>query len=286
MGKFNHIPELKGALTFFMWQTQIVLVLGHKGIYNHISDGADPMDLLEYALHLPEPANPWPQWHVVHEKILSLQMSGEKDAEHYLDGVTCSDDEAIFNLLRGLPHTGTWPVFKLLLQSLLQSGRRAAGSSSSAHVSKKTGSSSISIALSSGGSTFEEVSIRIAAEVHCLLMESGTTSLLGSEFANAAQPQHPVSSVNPTTGLPCTQNNPSGIICDTPLQNGGICRASNHDCTHCFKPGGGMAGQQPAHWNKCSHPQATSSTSSTTPAVVTPTVSPIPPIPPALGGVT
>ncbi|KAG6326991.1 hypothetical protein ID866_12098 [Astraeus odoratus] len=316
MGKLKHIPELMGGLTFFVWQAQIVFMLGCGGVYNHISDSADPLDLLEYALCLPEPADPLApmdaerrsmlEWlredavakdiHAVDKKILSLQMSGEKDVEHYLGehdafkcdlvwmGVAYSDDEAIINLFMGLPCTGTWLAFKLLLQSSLQSGRRAAGSSSSAHVSKKTGSSSISAALSTGGLTFEEVSVRIVAELHHLLMESGTASLLGTEFANAAQPQHPVSNVNPTTGLHHTQNNPSGTICDTPLQNGGICRASNHDHAHCLKPGGRMAGQQPAHWNKHSHPQ--SSTSSTTPAVVTPTVPPTPPIPPAPGGVT
>ncbi|KAG6331449.1 hypothetical protein ID866_7638 [Astraeus odoratus] len=57
MEKLNHIPELMGASTFFMWQAQIILILGHEGIYNHISDGANPLDLLEYALCLPEPTD-------------------------------------------------------------------------------------------------------------------------------------------------------------------------------------------------------------------------------------
>ncbi|KIM58744.1 hypothetical protein SCLCIDRAFT_45182, partial [Scleroderma citrinum Foug A] len=50
------------------------------------------------------------------------------------------------------------------------------------------------------------------------------------------------------TGLRCTKSNPSGVYCDTPLDNGSVCGAGSHDRAHCFKPGGGMAGQQPAHW--------------------------------------
>ena len=41
MGRFDHIPELTGASIFQAWKTQIVLALGHKGVYNHVSDGMD-----------------------------------------------------------------------------------------------------------------------------------------------------------------------------------------------------------------------------------------------------
>ena len=58
MGKFNHIPELTGASIFQVWKTQIVLALGHEGVYNHVSDGMDPADFTELASHLPSPADP------------------------------------------------------------------------------------------------------------------------------------------------------------------------------------------------------------------------------------
>jgi len=41
MGKFDHIPELTGASTFHVWMSQVVLALGHEGVYNHVSDGLD-----------------------------------------------------------------------------------------------------------------------------------------------------------------------------------------------------------------------------------------------------
>ena len=58
MGKFNHIPELTGASIFQVWKTQIVLALGCEGVYDHVSDGTDPTDFAELALHLLSPADP------------------------------------------------------------------------------------------------------------------------------------------------------------------------------------------------------------------------------------
>ena len=58
MGKFDHIPELTGASVFQVWKTQIVLTLGRKGVYDHVSDGTDPTDFTELASHLLSPADP------------------------------------------------------------------------------------------------------------------------------------------------------------------------------------------------------------------------------------
>ena len=67
--------------------------------------------------------------YLVREKILGLQMKDTKDAQHYLGehdtlhrdlirmGMSYSNGEAVFNLLKGLPRTGTGPAFKLLLQN-------------------------------------------------------------------------------------------------------------------------------------------------------------------------
>ncbi|KAG6329289.1 hypothetical protein ID866_9799 [Astraeus odoratus] len=77
-------------------------------------------------------------------------------------------------------------------------------------------SSLISALLSTAGTTFEAVSVRIAVEAHCLLLESTSAAPVGSEYANV--------------------------------------------------PGGGMASQQLAHWNR--HKPLT--TNPSLPSTVTP----------------
>ena len=236
--------------------------------------------------------------HLIREKILSLQMVDAADAERYLGehdalhrklirmGVAYSDIEAIFNLLKGLPHTGTWPAFKLVLQSSLSIsavmpassvsiGKSRSVASTSAGSSSTSGSSSnsssISGILGTGTASFEDISVCIAAEAHCLVLETSITPSVGSEFTNVAKASWQAN-VNPATGLHHTKNNPSGVYCNTPLDNGTVCSAGNHDCAHCFKPGGGMAGQQPAHWKPfwCSKPGDSSSSASAASAVSTP----------------
>ena len=248
MGKFDHIPELTGASIFQAWKTQIVLALGHEGVYNHVSNGMDPTDFAELASHLPTPADPdaptsdkrkliqdwlkddaiakdiichWlspailqlvPQersstarnaWQLLHshldhidlgsqylvwEKILGLQMKDTKDAQHYLGKhdslrwdlirmqVTYTDSEAIFNLLKGLPRTGTWPAFKLVLQTSISSasgiplstsvstaatsseGKGKLPTSASGAASAVPGSSISRLLSMAGGTMFESVS--------------------------------------------------------------------------------------------------------------------------------
>jgi len=239
--------------------------------------------------------------HLVQEKILSLEMVDAADAERYLGehdalhrelirmGVAYSDSEAIFNLLKGLPRTGTWPVFKLVLQSSLSvSAVTAVTPASSVSISKSrsvastsagsssasgssSNSSSISGILGSGMASFEDISVHIAAEAHRLVLETSITPSVGSEFTNVAKASWQAN-VNPATGLRHTKNNPSGVYCDTPLDNGTVCGAGNHDRAHCFKPGSGMVGQQPAHWKPFwrSKPGDSGSSASAASAVSTP----------------
>lgn len=231
------------------------------------------------------------------EKILSLQMKDAKDAQRYLGehdalrrdliqmGVAYSDSEAVFNLLKGLPHTGTWLAFKLMLQTSVSMSTSSAstsgvlfisastpassasrssastsgagtsasgtGASASAAVAAPTSGSSVSWLLSvARGTTFESVSVRIAAEAHRQVLESTLVSPPGTEYAHAVGVPPSGRSMNQATGLRRTKNNPSGTYCDTPLEDGTTCGAANHDRAHCFKLGGGMAGQQPAHWRQ------------------------------------
>lgn len=211
--------------------------------------------------------------HLVHEKILGLQMKDAADAELYLGeqdtlhqellrmGVNYLDGEAIFNLLKGLPRTGTWPAFKLVLQTSVSAPAASASvlpasniASTSTSVMPSASRSSISSLLATGTTTFETVSICIAAEAHCLAMEASLVPFLGSEYhTNVATAVLSLGSINPATGLRCMRNNPSGTFCDTPLDDGSICGAISHDRAHCFKPGSGMAGQQPTHWGTGKH---------------------------------
>lgn len=58
MGKFDHIPELTGASDFHAWKSQVILALGREGVYDHVSNGMDPLDYAEFASHLPTPKDP------------------------------------------------------------------------------------------------------------------------------------------------------------------------------------------------------------------------------------
>ena len=220
------------------------------------------------------------------EKILGLQMKDAKDTQCYLGehdtlrrdlirmGVSYSDGEAIFNLLKGLPCTGTWPAFKLLLQNSVST--LISSTSASGTLTTSTSGSSISQLLLIKGTTFESVSVRIAAEAHRLVLEESVISPLGSEqyLANAMSVTTSLSlgSINPATSLRCTKNNPSGTFCNTPLEDGTICGAMSHNRVHCFKPGGGMAGQRPAHWLPEGGNQNHSTSTSACPTPTVPTV--------------
>ncbi|KIN94253.1 hypothetical protein M404DRAFT_168827 [Pisolithus tinctorius Marx 270] len=163
-------------------------------------------------------------------------------------GASYSDEEAIFHLIEGLPETGTWPSFHLFLQSsctIATAAPTGTSVSSAPKTSASTAHSSISMALSMSSVTFESVSVKIAAEAHRLVQQLSFSSV-GSEYANAATSPVGPPNVNPATGLRKTRNNPSGTYCDTPIGEGLVCGASNHDKAHCFKPGGGMAGQRPS----------------------------------------
>ena len=252
MGKFNHIPELTDASIFQTWKTQIILALGREGVYNHVSEGTDPTDFVEFASELLVPAKPgapttverkliqeWlkedviakdiicrhlspailqliPQgrsstardaWKLLHshfdhidlgsqylvrEKILGLQMKDAKDAQRYLGehdtlcrdliqmGVTYSNSKAVFNLLKGLPRTGTWLAFKLFLQTSISTSTSL--TSANGTVTTSASSSSVSQLLSTTGTTFESISVRIAAEAHRLVLEASAVPALGSEY--------------------------------------------------------------------------------------------------------
>ena len=162
--------------------------------------------------------------YLVREKIFGLQMKDAKDAQCYLGehetlrrdlvqmGVAYSDSKAVFNLLKGLPRTGTWPAFKLMLQTSISTTTSAIPTSAS-------GSSISQILSTARGTTFENVSAHVVAEAHRQLLESSLISPLGTEHAHAILPSgHGNSnSINPVTSLRRTRNNPSGTYCDTPL---------------------------------------------------------------------
>ena len=138
----------------------------------------------------------------------------------------------------------------MLLASAATSSKGKLPASASSATSAVPGSSISRVLSTTGDTTFESVSTHIAAEAHRQVLEATLLSPPGTEYAHAvsAPTQSGHGGVNPVMGLQCTKNNPSGTYCDMPLDDNNTCGVANHDRAHCFKLGGGMAGQQPAHW--------------------------------------
>ncbi|KIK44429.1 hypothetical protein CY34DRAFT_37599, partial [Suillus luteus UH-Slu-Lm8-n1] len=58
MGKYDHIPELTGADNYIPWETQAQLILTNDDLWCHITENANPGDILGTALFLPVTATP------------------------------------------------------------------------------------------------------------------------------------------------------------------------------------------------------------------------------------
>jgi hypothetical protein len=53
MGKFDHIAELTGSDNYPSWRRAVELALAGEGLWNHCSNGTDPLDVAEYASSMP-----------------------------------------------------------------------------------------------------------------------------------------------------------------------------------------------------------------------------------------
>jgi hypothetical protein len=140
-------------------------------------------------------------------------------------GVTYSNDEAVFDLLQGLPDIIEWQIFREIAMTKLN-----------------TPSSSSSAPKSS----FDEVAKSFTEKANAIV---GKRKLAGpgSEYANIAVApiSHVPTKVNSATGIKVHRNNPNGVRCANPTCTS-LPRAENHDREHCYWPGGGMEDKAPA----------------------------------------
>ena len=58
MGKLDHIPELTGPDTYFVWKCEVTYALGIEDQWCHVTDTVDPDDILGNASFKPIPADP------------------------------------------------------------------------------------------------------------------------------------------------------------------------------------------------------------------------------------
>ncbi|KAG1784231.1 hypothetical protein EV702DRAFT_1191234 [Suillus placidus] len=184
--------------------------------------------------------------HVVHQSLPALCASRTSA----LHGAVYTDAEAVFQLLRGLPRSGTWPQFKALVTLTLPTPAYAS-IPSSASASATAGSAGSSATVGSllslpSASAFDTCVARISAEAAHILDEHVLAGgAPGLEYANAATMSSSTASgnVNSITGLRKHHHNPEGVFCTTVG-----CNKGDHDHAHCYALGGGMEGQAP--WMK------------------------------------
>lgn len=159
--------------------------------------------------------------HTLREHVLTLHLRDYKDFDQYIGeiksacnhflvmGVPVHKHDIVHNIVRSLPNTTVWSVFKQLCNQAIQ-----------LHVDDKEAQ----------GTPFPPDTLLrniikcLSIECYCLQAEAPVKpSGPGSEYANAATEicKHP--------------KNPKGIACT-------ICKHMTHD--HCFSKGGGMEGQE------------------------------------------
>ena len=191
---------------------------------------------------------------VLRRRIQSLRMKDSADADRYVgDHIECrdrllemgavySDAEAIFQLLTGLPTTSDWQLFRAQQEQALHNSQAP-----SVIRSVLADGTAVSTTIQSASITFDSCAAHISSEATRLLNERLVVSGPGSEYAHSAvsgrRDGGTATAVNPITGLRKNKSNPQGIYCLTPG-----CGRGDHDHEHCYREGGGMAGQAP--WQK------------------------------------
>ena len=278
--RLDHIALLEGARNYWDWSNSMHYTLLGEDLWTYVSDGVDPLDLVNFRTVAPKllpsgkssedvvakvrsfivndaKANAiisrcvsplvlsnipskcedssrltWIHLRSTYDRIdaaakfalrssiLSLRLKDASDAERYLGdfnqarehlsdaGVVYSEAEAVYQLLFGIPESSSWSVFKQITLAAITAGAAA----------------SPPVIISS-----EQVCTCILAESQCV---GAVPPAPGprSEFANVGREQE--------CPIRKHQNNPSGVKCTN-------CSKTSHDAEHCFKSGGGMAGQKP-----------------------------------------
>jgi hypothetical protein len=276
MGKYDHIPELAGAENYIPWETQVQLVLTNDDLWCHVTDKVDPSDILGTASYLPvaaDVAKPTDAestairaWLIADSKAKTIILCKLAPAIHLLiPRTTVVTAREAWTILRNHFHrndVSSQYVIRRRIQSLRMKDALDASNYVGQHISCRdrlismgaaysdeesvfnllTGLNSgapVSASVQTSSLTFESCTARIMAEATCLLNTHSIVSGPGSEYAAAATSTTELN-INSITGLRKHKNNPQGVFCLTPG-----CGRGNHDKEHCFREGGGMAGQAP-----------------------------------------
>ena len=201
--------------------------------------------------------------------VRSEKLKDADDAPRYLGifedarrrfiqmGVSYSNDEAIFDLLQGLPDGVEWQIFKEFTLNRMSTSLATTPASTT----------------SPAPLTFDDVAKLFTEKANAIIRRRKLAGP-GSEYVNIAVVQGVRSNIkiNPATGLRMHRNNPMGVKCTNPLCTN-LPRADNHDHAHCYWPGGGMESKAPA-WirNKGKKPE-TAVVAMTTPSNPPPSTS-------------
>jgi len=186
---------------------------------------------------------------VIRRRIQALRMKDASEANNYIGlhisyhdrligmGAAYSDEEAVFNLPTGSPSSPAWQLFHTQLEQRMHNSFSATIVSSSI-----SSGAPILASFQTNSITFDSCTSRISSEATRMLNVQPTVIPgPGSKYANTVTTS--TSNVNPITGLRKHRNNPQGVFCLTTGYGHG-----DHNKDHCFREGGGMAGQAP--WQK------------------------------------
>jgi hypothetical protein len=157
-------------------------------------------------------------------QLLSLRMWDSSDTDRYVSefniarerlvatGATYSDEEAVHQIMLGIPDTGTWGVFKQVTLSAIGDAAAALHP----------------LALTS-------IVSRIEAEGQRTRMPTKQPGP-GSEYANVARE---------SGGIRKHKGNPDGVPCTNPICQAKGKLAESHDIAHCWQTRGRMEGRKP-----------------------------------------
>lgn len=164
------------------------------------------------------------------DRLACTKLKDHRDLDRYIGefktgrlrllemGLLYTEYDMVHSIIRGLPTTGSWPHFAMLIIQATQD-----------HID----SQSHATVPAAPDTLLTRVISRLVVE--CQRIESSRPvgkSGPGSEYCNLAGPSNSGSVIHKH------EKNPDGVLCTT-------CGKKSHDHAHCFAKGGGMEGQGP-----------------------------------------
>src|SRR5260221_7164000 len=163
------------------------------------------------------------------DRLANAKLKDHHDLDRYLGefkvgrlrllemGLTYSEYDMVHSIIHGLPTTGSWPHFAMLVTQNTQDF---------------IDTQSHTLVPAAPDTLLTCVINRLVVECHCIESSkpAGKSSGPGSEYCNYAGPSSSV--------IHKHNKNPNGVLCTN-------CGKKSHDAPHCFAKGGGMEGQGP-----------------------------------------